>query len=120
MSCWGFLKEDCPFQSILGNGRVPIRSIVPIVPRKRGCPICYIVLGEQLTDEQVHLLAELLYEMWQPECSSIEEAITYIRQGLPLKTSWFRSVGTDDYFYVPVGVALNIAAHHNAASLEEF
>jgi hypothetical protein len=31
--------------------------------------------------------------MWKPECHSHNDAIAYVRNGLPLKKSWFCGVG---------------------------
>jgi hypothetical protein len=109
MASWGTLKEDCPFAEIFPERRVEIRSIVPIIPREQGSPPCYVVKGEALSQEQLKKLANRLYEIWQPECESVGAAAEYILEGLPLKTTHFSSVTTDDYFQVPVGVALNIA-----------
>lgn len=75
---------------------MPIRSIIPIIPREEGSPPCYIVLGEKLEQAQVNALAEMLLEKWSPECSSIEQASQYILEGLPLKTSHFNGCGTND------------------------
>jgi hypothetical protein len=109
MASWGILKDDCPFASVFPDRRVEIRSIVPIIPREIGSPPCYIVEGENLSRGQLRNLAERLYQIWQPECDSVGAAAAYILEGLPLKTSHFSSVGTNDYFQVPVGLALNIA-----------
>ena len=111
MTCWAYLKPESPFYSLFPEGRVIIRSIVPMIPREVGCPPCYVLKAESLSDRQIQELAWRVYDMWQPECESIDQAIEYVRQGLPLKTSWFNGCSTDDYFYVKTGAALNCAIH---------
>lgn len=89
---WANLKPDTPFSHLFPDGRVPIVSPLPIIPREVGSPPCYLVSGSLLTDGQLRELAELLWQRWQPECESLEQAIDYIRQNaLPLRTDWFTS-----------------------------
>jgi hypothetical protein len=96
MSSWGYLKADTPFAAIFPDGRVPLQSIMAIIPREEGAPRCYVVDGAQLTDQQVERLAARLYEIWRPECESAEQAAAYIQGGLPLRADYFSTVGTDD------------------------
>jgi len=93
----GHLKSDSPFTAIFApDGIVPLKSIVPMIPREEGCPKCYELDAEKLTEPQLQQLAELLYQRWQPECESIEMAVNYIREpGLPLECKWFDGVSTD-------------------------
>ena len=96
MNCqnWAYLKEKTPFNEIFPDHLVPICSIFSIIPREEGSPPCYIVDAQFLSDEQVDRLAQLLFEMWQPECESLAQAKEYIQQGLPLKVDWFSGAGT--------------------------
>jgi hypothetical protein len=91
---WGVLKPDAPFAHLFEDGRVPLRSMWTMRPRDERAPLCYLVAGDQLTDGQVRGLAQDLYQMWVPECASVEEAAAYIREDLPLRADWFSSVGT--------------------------
>jgi hypothetical protein len=91
---WGHLKENTPFNEIFPDRRVPLRSIFSIIPREQGSPPCYIIDADFLTQEQISSLAQQLFELWRPECESIEQARDYIRQGLPLKTDWFNGAGS--------------------------
>lgn len=91
---WAYLKEDTPFSEIFPDRHVPIRSIFPIIPREQGSPPCYVVDSSFLSQMQIDALAEQLFYMWQPECSSLEEAKDYIMQGLPLKTDWFNGASS--------------------------
>jgi hypothetical protein len=92
---WGHLVATAPFLPIFPTGRVPLISIWPIIPREEGAPRCYLVNVAELSDDQVEQLAAMLWELWRPECESVEQAVAYIReQGLPLKVDWFSSVGT--------------------------
>lgn len=109
MSCWANLKEESDLWEIFPSGSVPIVSIVPIIPREEGCPLCYVVKGTELTSEQLHKLAERIYQQWQPECVDLQQAIDYVLSDCPLKVSHFSGIGTDDYFQVPWGAALNVA-----------
>jgi hypothetical protein len=111
MACWTKVNPDSELYPIFGDRSVPILSIVPFVPRESGMPLCYMVLGEQLPDEIVNQLAQKIYETWQGECESLEMAREYVLQGIPLKTSHFHGAGTDDYFQMPHGAALNAALH---------
>lgn len=111
MACWTTCKRESEFFEIFGNDQVPIRSMVPIVPREEGSPPCYVVLGKELGQAQVNALAERLLNYWSPECHSIEQARQYILDGLPLKTSHFNGCSSDDFFMMPWGVALNASIH---------
>lgn len=92
---WGYIVADAPFASIFPDGRVPLKALFPIIPREEGAPRCYLVDVAELSDDQVAALAALLWELWRPECESVEQAIAYIRtEGLPLRTTWFTTVGT--------------------------
>jgi hypothetical protein len=91
---WGVLLEGTPFASAFPDRRVPLRSPWPIVPREEGAPRCYIVEGRLLSEQQVSALAHSLLEQWGDECSGLDEAIAYVRSGLPLRTTWFSVVGT--------------------------
>lgn len=117
MSCWAYLNEDTPFNQFFPDNRVEILSIVPIVPREFGAPLCYVVLGDNLERWQLEGLGEMLVRSWEPECKGRGEAIAYIiKQGLPLRCDWFSSCGTDDYFMIPMGVALSIAIRQKYGS----
>lgn len=83
---WATLKPETPINHLFFDGRVPILSPLPIIPREEGAPPCYLVPGELLTNEQIKGLAELVWQQWRPEC----EAIAYIRKdGLLLRTDCF-------------------------------
>ncbi len=109
MTSHAYCSENSEFFSIFGSQAVPIKSIVPIIPREHGAPPCYVVLVEQLPLTIANQLAEMIYEEWQPECESLQMAKEYILQGLPLRITHFSGVGTDDYYQMPMGAALNIA-----------
>jgi hypothetical protein len=111
MASWAYLKLNTPFSQLFPDLRVSIRSIVPCIPREIGSPPCYVVID--LEEWQVSGLAQILYERWQPECESLEQAAEYIRGGLPLRCDWFDSCGTDEYHQVPWGAAMNIAIRSN-------
>lgn len=91
---WGYLKENTPFNEIFPDRSVPLRSIFPMIPREQGSPLCYIINADFLTQEQISSLAQQLFELWRPECQSLEQAKDYIRHGLPIKTNWFNGAGT--------------------------
>lgn len=99
---YGHLKPNTPFSAVFPNSLVPLKSIEPLIPRDYGCPPCFDVDADRLTAEQIQQLAQMLYEQWQPECESIEQALDYIREpGLPLKCEWFTVVSTDDWEQFP-------------------
>lgn len=91
---WAYLREGTPFKEIFPTRRVPLKSPLPIVPREEGSPPCFIVDPAFLSADQIDSLAQMLFELWKPECKSFEQASDYIRQGLPLRTDWFNSVGS--------------------------
>ena len=94
---WANLKPETPFNHLFPDGRVPIRSILPIIPREEGAPRCYLVPGDKLTAEQIMGLAQIIWRQWHPECQTLEQAIAYIRDdALPLKTDWFTSISGID------------------------
>jgi hypothetical protein len=98
---WGHLKPNTPFAHIFPDGRVPLRGPLPIIPREVGAPPCYLVPGRELTEAQIQALAEMLWQTWQPECTSIAEAATYIREdALPLRQEWFSNVATDMRIFI--------------------
>lgn len=111
MASWAYVKHTSTLYEIFGSNPVPIESIVPGVPREKGCPLCYWIMVDKLDQQVLAALAERLYHQWQPECSSVEESYEYILKGLPLRTSHFFGVGTDDYFMIPWGAALSLSAH---------
>lgn len=111
MASWTNANPESELYAIFGDLKIPILSIVPIIPREIGSPPCYVILGNELPTEIVKQLATKLFELWQPECESLDMAIEYVLQGLPLKTSHFNGCGTDDYFQMPMGAALNAAIH---------
>lgn len=96
MKTWGHLIEDSPFREIFPDGRVPLRSCLPMIPREANAPSCYLVDAKYLSEEQITNLAHKLYEIWEPECPSVAFAADYIRGGLPLKCDHFRSVSSTD------------------------
>jgi hypothetical protein len=108
MACWAYLKQDSELRDIFPTGSVPIVSIVPGIPREEGAPLCYWVKGSELNEEQVERLAQLIFEMWLPECSNMGQAREYVRNDLPLKATHFNGCGTDDHFQMPWGAAMNI------------
>lgn len=91
---WAYLREGTPFKEIFPTRRVPLKSAMPIVPREEGSPPCFVVDPAFLSTEQIDTLAQMLFELWRPECESIQQACEYIRQGLPLRIDWFTSVGS--------------------------
>jgi hypothetical protein len=109
MASWATLKQGNELWEIFPSGNVPIISIVPITPREAGCPLCYVVESSELTNEQLQKLAERIHQQWYPECDDIQDAIDYISNGCPLKTTHFSGVSTDDFYQVPWGAAMNIA-----------
>lgn len=109
MSCWGYLKETSQLYPIFGTQGVPILSLIPIIPREQGAPLCYVILGNELSREILDQLAAKLFELWQPECIDLEMAREYITKGLPLKTTHFSGVGGDNLYQMPMAAALNIA-----------
>lgn len=113
MACWGKINQSSELYSVFGDIDIPILSIVPMIPRERGCPLCYVVLGSQLDKEVLEKMAQKLFERWQSECESLEMAKAYIKQGLPVQTSHFQFVSSDDRFHLPTGIALNLALHQN-------
>ncbi|MEH2135407.1 hypothetical protein [Nostoc sp.] len=109
MACWGIIETESVFYEIFKNTRIPIRSIVPFVPREEGMPLCYMVLTKDLPNDAIEKLSRKIYEVWKPECKNLQQARDYLlANGLPLKTSHFSGVGSDDYFQM-TGVALNAA-----------
>lgn len=96
ITTWANLKTDTPFDQFFPDGKVPLLTVVPIRPRDENSPPCYLVDGSKLTAEQIDGLAEMLLPMWSPECASKEQAVAYIRDGLPLKCEWFRGVVSTD------------------------
>ena len=94
---WATLKADTPFSEIFPHRYVPIRSLFPIIPKEEGNPPCYVVDGEALTEADAHKLARLLRQLDpSTEGYSDEFVFQYIREGLPLRTTWFSGRGTSD------------------------
>lgn len=94
---WATLKPNTPFNNLFPDARIPIRSPIPIIPREEGSPPCYTIDANFLSQQQIEGLAELLLRQWQPECKSKEQAIDYIREGLPLQCEWFIGVTSTDF-----------------------
>jgi hypothetical protein len=100
------LKPETPFTSLFPEGSMPVRSIVPI---KTDQGTFYIVNAKQLMPEQIQGLGELLLKNGQgvprifrggsfprEHSLSMEEAIAYIHEGLPVRTDWFDGAGTNN------------------------
>lgn len=94
-STYGTLKDDTPFNQFFPDNQVPIVSLIPAVPTL-GAPQCYVIDPQYLTKQQITGLAELVYQNWNPECTSLEMAIQYVESGLPIKCEWFTGVTTTD------------------------
>lgn len=118
MSSWATIKEENELWEIFPTGNVPIVSIVPIIPREEGCPLCYVVDETELSTKQLHKLAQRIYQQWQPECTNIQEAMDYVLNGCSLKTTHFSGVSTDDFYQMPWGAALNIAMRMQENSIQ--
>jgi hypothetical protein len=93
---WATLKPNTPFASVFADGQVPIVSIVPGQPGGIG-PLSYLVDPAFLSEEQIAALAEMLWESWYPKPANRDDAIGYIRNGLPLNVNWFQGATTTDY-----------------------
>ena len=94
METWAELKPDTPFNQIFPDSKVPIKSIVPIIPDSEGSPPCYVIDAAFLSEDQIKELALGLYQTWRPKCTSVAMAIDYIRRGLPLSCEHFSGVAT--------------------------
>lgn len=116
MACWGYLKEDSEYRKLLGVEKIPIMSIVPIIPGEDGNPLCYQLSHKELKEGQIEDLAQKLIKKYPADFPDIDSAIAYIKTGLPLQSSHFSSVGSDDYFHMPWGAALNALAQFNQAN----
>lgn len=92
---WANLKPETPFSEIFHDRRVPIKSIVPILAGSETGPACYLVDPVHLADDQTAALAAMLVEQ-NPDCKTLEQAIAYIREGLPVRTSWFEGISSTD------------------------
>jgi hypothetical protein len=86
------LKEGTPYNLIFPEKSIPVISILPTLIGKQEC---YIVNSKQLMPEQIQALAKLLLNNGQG-VPSIEAAIAYIHEGLPIKIDWFNTVSTND------------------------
>jgi hypothetical protein len=86
------LKEGTPYNLIFPEKSIPVISILPTLIGEQEC---YIVNSKQLMPEQIQALAKLLLNNGQG-VPSIEAAIAYIHEGLPMKIDWFNSVSTNN------------------------
>jgi hypothetical protein len=91
---WATLKPDTPFDDLFPDGRVPIVSPISMQPSDPKAPRCYLVDYPKLARDQIRGLATLLLRQWHPR--SAEEAIDYIKEGLPVSCEWFDGVTTID------------------------
>lgn len=96
MASWAILKVESKLTEIFPERRIPIGSIIPIVPREKKAPWCFLALGDQFSVRQVDLMAALIHAEWQHECRSAEAARKYILEGVPLDCAEFERVFTDD------------------------
>lgn len=100
MTTFGHLKNDTPFAYVFPDGKVPLTNIFKGIPREKGAPECYWVDGSRLNPQQIEELAKMLYEMWQPECKSLDQARDYVSKELPLNADWFTGASTDSLFFL--------------------
>lgn len=107
---WAHLNENTPFNHLFPSGVVPVQSIFPIVPGKEGNPPCYLVDARFLSECQIQGLASMILAQDHSPITDEQEAIAYIKSGLPVQTKWFCGFGTSN-----VGVALSLADGAGAA-----
>jgi hypothetical protein len=110
--CWATLKEDSPFYEIFSDPKVEIVSIVPMIPRGYGHSPCYLIKASKLPEEVLLSIANVFFERWNSECSSVEEMLEYLKKDFPLKTEHFSGCWTnspailfglmDDYGFEPM------------------
>jgi hypothetical protein len=89
------LKEETPFNHLFPDNDVPIISLSP-VHLGNGAPLCYVIDATYLSDFQINQLAEMTYQKYHPECTSIEMAIEYVRRGVLVDCIHFSGMTTED------------------------
>ena len=97
---WANLQPGTPFAHIFPDGEVPIVSIVPIRPNNGQGPLSYVVEASQLSDLQIYDLAALLLQRHPSGFPSIDDAVDYVSDGLPIECEWFSGCGTTQYSLV--------------------
>lgn len=114
---WANLQPGTPFAHIFPDGEVPIVSIVPIRPNNGQGPLSYVVEASQLSDLQIYDLAALLLQRHPSGFPSIDDAVDYVSDGLPIVCEWFSGCGTTRYGLV---ASLAEAETANASYWETF
>jgi hypothetical protein len=102
ISAWGIIKNDADsLKTVFQDGRIPIVSPYPCQPHQ-AAPLCYLVDSSLLSERQILILGIWLHENF-PSLLTETAAIAYVRDGLPLQTTWFtdaivyQSVMPSDY-----------------------
>lgn len=95
ISTCGFLKRESPLRELFPEGKVPLVTLVPMQPNP-SAPLCYLFDAKVLPEDRLHALAKRLFKQWQPEMQSVEEAVKYIREGLPIACDHFSGAQTTD------------------------
>jgi hypothetical protein len=73
-------------ESVFPDGCVPVFSDKTVLtPQGK----CYVLDASTLSDHQVNGLALLLVERWGTESFSVEEAISYVNDEMPLELNNF-------------------------------
>ncbi|MDY7015723.1 MAG: hypothetical protein SVX43_19445 [Cyanobacteriota bacterium] len=92
----GHISPNSSFWEMFENNTVPLKFLNPIYPDREGAPPCYMVDGAKLPPETVKQLGELLLTVWGgSELGTLEKAMEYVREGLPLECEHFAGVSTN-------------------------
>jgi hypothetical protein len=81
------LVPESRLKSVFPDGQVPVVSNSTVITSKGEC---YVLDANLLTNEQVNKLALLLIQRWGTETfSSVDDAISYVKNELPLELNNF-------------------------------
>jgi hypothetical protein len=110
ISVLGILKQDAePLRTIFPSGTVPLVHLTAFQPQQLAPP-CYLMDSSLVGEDQMVAIAVWLKDSNPNELATVEDAIAYIRQGLPLKCEWFDHTTASLPLlveYPPTGLPLN-------------
>ena len=98
MTNWVYIAKDSLLYQVFGDRPVEVESLIPGLAREGESPPCYLALASNMYDAEILQLSLMLYEQWQPECQSVDQAEAYIRNNnLPLAVVHTSGCTTDEW-----------------------
>lgn len=95
MAILGYLRQNAPYAQYFPDGKVPLKSIVPVKIKREPPFECYIIEPKDLSPLQIRELANFLVQNFS--FATIEEAACQIKEkGILINAEYFYALETDE------------------------